>query len=172
MILLRDKEILELNIIENGVNTKVSVNEQGARIASYGIEPFGYTFRLKDVFDADYIFYDISGRSYVMLYPSKHIIGVTVESVNMPKDVTVLGFTGKSSYVCRKGIILHTTQVEPGYKGTLTLGMTNLSDLPVEIYLNEGVMQANFIKVEEAPDTSYVGYYGEGRGIESAIHQK
>lgn len=159
MKILTDREIKERNIIVDGVDHKVSTTPGGVRCASYGLEPLGYTFRCSAEGDSVPTTYmDEDGREFFYLPAGKHATLFTVESVDMPDNVTILNFTGKSTYVCRNGCIMHSTQVEPGFKGKLVFGITNLQSDTVKIYIGEGILQANFIETDR-PETTYEGHY-------------
>ena len=61
---------------------------------------------------------------------------------------------GKSTYA-RCGIILNTTPFEPGWRGYVTLELTNSTPLPARIYANEGIGQVLFFESDEECETSY-----------------
>src|SRR5262249_56150140 len=58
-------------------------------------------------------------------------------------------------FVHNCGIILNTTPFEPGWRGYVTLELTNSTPLPARIYANEGIGQVLFFESDEACETSY-----------------
>ena len=58
-------------------------------------------------------------------------------------------------FVHNCGIILNTTPFEPGWRGYVTLELTNSTPLPARIYANEGIGQVLFFESDEECETSY-----------------
>jgi dCTP deaminase len=58
-------------------------------------------------------------------------------------------------FVHNCGIILNTTPFEPGWRGYVTLELTNSTPLPARIYANEGIGQVLFFESDEDCETSY-----------------
>src|SRR6266542_92322 len=73
----------------------------------------------------------IEGDNPFILHPGEFALAVTVERVEIPDDL-VGRLDGKSS-LGRLGLIVHSTAgfVDPGFKGRLTLELTNIINLPV-----------------------------------------
>lgn len=82
--------------------------------------------------------------SFFILPAHTYALGVVQEYLELPEDVTAF-FIGKSSYA-RCGIIVNTTPGEAGWKGYLTLEISNSSGADVRIYADEGICQALFFK--------------------------
>ena len=68
-----------------------------------------------------------------VIHPGEFVLGRTGESVELPDDI-VARIEGKSS-LGRLGLIVHATAgfVDPGFKGTLTLEITNLTRVPIKL---------------------------------------
>lgn len=79
---------------------------------------------------------------FFILPAHTYALGVTVEKIKLPRDITAL-FIGKSTYA-RCGIIVNTTPGEAGWEGYLTLEISNSSGADCRIYANEGIAQALF----------------------------
>lgn len=78
----------------------------------------------------------------ITLHPGKFIIGSTLEYVSIPADLECQ-VEGRSSWA-RLGLIIATaTTVEPGYKGIITLELSNNGTIPIE--LHPGLKIANLI---------------------------
>ncbi len=79
-----------------------------------------------------------------ILHPGEFILGSTLEHIEIPDDV-VARLEGKSS-LGRIGLLIHSTAgyVDPGWKGHLTLELTNVSRLPVTLYYGMRIGQISF----------------------------
>src|SRR3990172_7545275 len=105
-------------------------------LPSYGLEPFGYTFRLdglklliftgitSELIDplepniADHI--TLEAQDYFTFPPHSHAVGVSYEKFYIPDNTIALVY-GKSTYA-RHGILVNCTPLEPGWEGYITLG--------------------------------------------------
>jgi dCTP deaminase len=85
--------------------------------------------------------------SYFILPPFGYCLGVAVEHLALPRDVTVVA-VGKSTYA-RAGIMANITPAEAGWEGHLTLEISNCTPLFNKIYANEGICQLLFYRGEE-----------------------
>jgi dCTP deaminase len=100
--------------------------------------------------------------------PHGFVLAQSAETWAIPADVYVL-VVGKSTYA-RLGLIVNCTPMEPGWRGVLTLELSNTTDLPITVYPGEGIAAAIFFKGER-PIVSYAdraGKYQDQRGIEQA----
>lgn len=104
----------------------------------------------------------------VVVHPGEFILGSTLETVNVPKDL-VARVEGRSSYG-RLGIIIHATAgfVDPGFEGDITLEIQNLGNAPVKLYPEDRVCQIVFETMTsdaenpygDKKDTKYMGQTG------------
>ena len=90
--------------------------------------------------------------AYFILPARSYGLGVAVEELHLPSDVTAI-CVGKSTYA-RCGIIANVTPAEAGWKGHLTLEFSNSSAADCRIYASEGVVQMLFFRGEPC-GTSY-----------------
>ena len=69
-----------------------------------------------------------------VIHPGEFCLGRTLEWVELPDDI-VARIEGKSS-LGRLGLIVHATAgfCDPGWKGTLTLELNNLTRVPIKLY--------------------------------------
>ena len=69
-----------------------------------------------------------------MLHPGEFVLGSTLEHIELPSHL-VARLEGKSS-LGRIGLLIHSTAgyVDPGWKGHLTLELSNVSSLPITLY--------------------------------------
>jgi dCTP deaminase len=83
----------------------------------------------------------------ITLHPNKFIIGSTLEYVSIPYDLECQ-VEGRSSWA-RLGLIIATaTTVEPGYKGIITLELSNVGNVPIQLYPGIKIAQIIFHKIE------------------------
>lgn len=84
------------------------------------------------------------GSEYGIIPPNGYMLGHTLESFDIPRDVMVTAL-GKST-MARVGIMVNVTPIEAGFKGTVVLELANQTPSPVRIYVNEGIAQFLFFK--------------------------
>jgi len=82
--------------------------------------------------------------NYILIPPNSFVLGETIETFNIPRDVLAICL-GKSSYA-RCGIIVNVTPLEPEWRGKVTVEISNTSPLPARIYAGEGIMQVLFLR--------------------------
>jgi dCTP deaminase len=157
------------------------------KVISYGLSSYGYDIRLSS---KDFkIFRHIPGTvinpkrfnpenlekarlhcgeegDYFILPGHSYGLGVAVEKLNMPSDVTAICM-GKSTYA-RCGVIANITPVEAGWQGHLTLEFSNSSSADCRVYINEGVVQLLFLKGERCA-TTYEDRAGKYQGQQEEI---
>ena len=93
-------------------------------------------------------------QSFV-IQPGEFVLGTTMESVEMPDDL-VARIEGKSS-LGRLGLIVHATAgfVDPGFKGNLTLEITNLTRVPIVLWPGKPIAQLSFMALDQAAERPY-----------------
>jgi dCTP deaminase len=87
------------------------------------------------------------GESFV-IHPGEFCLGRTLEWVELPDDI-VARIEGKSS-IGRLGLIVHATAgfCDPGWKGTLTLELNNLTRVPIKLYPGLPIAQLSFMALD------------------------
>ncbi|MCX6807591.1 MAG: dCTP deaminase [Patescibacteria group bacterium] len=87
--------------------------------------------------------------------PGEFVLGATVEHITLPNDI-VARVEGRSSFG-RLGLIIHATAgfVDPGFSGTITLEISNLSPIPIAIYPGTRIGQFAFNQMSSPADISY-----------------
>ncbi len=108
-----------------------------------------------------------------VIHPGEFVLGVTEEHVTIPDDV-VARIEGKSS-LGRLGLIVHATAgfVDPGFEGTLTLEITNLTRVPIKLYSGLPIAQLSFMELDQPAEVPYghpdLGshYHGQVEATES-----
>ena len=164
----------------------------GSRIISAGASSYGYDMRLAD--DGFRIFSSVYGleidpkhfdensliepalytaednSKYYLLPPHHYGLGVTVETFKMPRNVTGIAL-GKSTYA-RAGLLVNTTPLEAGWTGRLVVEIANLANLPLRVYVNEGIGQILFFESDEACAVSYSDRGGKYQGQTGLTYAK
>ncbi len=112
-----------------------------------------------------------------ILHPGEFVLGQTLEWVELPDDL-VARLEGKSS-LGRLGLLIHSTAgyVDPGWRGTLTLELSNVANLPIALYAGMRIGQISFFRmsspVERPYGSSELGskYQGQSQPTASAFHR-
>ncbi len=83
-----------------------------------------------------------------VIHPGEFCLGRTLEWVELPDDI-VARIEGKSS-LGRLGLIVHATAgfCDPGWKGTLTLELNNLTRVPIILYAGLPIAQLSFMALD------------------------
>jgi dCTP deaminase len=94
------------------------------------------------------------GESFV-IHPGEFVLGRTEERVEIPDDI-VARIEGKSS-LGRLGLIVHATAgfVDPGFQGTLTLEITNLTRVPIVLWPGKPIAQLSFMTLDRPAERPY-----------------
>ena len=90
-----------------------------------------------------------------VIHPGEFCLGRTEEWVELPDDI-VARIEGKSS-LGRLGLIVHATAgfVDPGFKGTLTLEITNLTRVPIILWPGKPIAQLSFMTLDRPAERPY-----------------
>ena len=112
-----------------------------------------------------------------ILHPGEFVLGQTTEWVELPDDL-VARLEGKSS-LGRLGLLIHSTAgyVDPGWKGTLTLELSNVANLPIALYAGMKIGQISFFHMSSPVERPYGSpslgskYQGQAEPTASAFHQ-
>lgn len=112
----------------------------------------------------DYI--TIDDVEFIDLPPGAFCLGVTMELISLPRDVTVVCM-GKST-VARAGVIVTVTPLEAGWEGYVTLEITNTNSVPVRLYSGMGITQLQcYHHEQEQCEVSYADRKGKYMGQEN-----
>ena len=100
-----------------------------------------------------------SGEKFI-LHPNDFVLGTTVERVEIPDDI-IAHVEGRSS-LGRLAIVVHATAglCDPGYRGQITLELSNLGSAPVALTPGMRVSQLTFTTLSAPADRPY----GSARG--------
>jgi dCTP deaminase len=97
----------------------------------------------------------VAGEEGFVIHPGEFCLGRTLEWVELPEDV-VARIEGKSS-LGRLGLIVHATAgfIDPGWKGTLTLELNNLTRVPIKLYPELLIAQLSFMALDRPAERPY-----------------
>ena len=171
---------LEENLLEPFTPHLVRKLKTEQPILSYGLSSYGYDIRLSSkefwifkhvpgkVLDPKNfnaanlepaeLFTDPNGSKFFILPAHSYGLGVAIEKLKMPDNITCLAI-GKSTYA-RCGIIANTTPAEAGWQGHLTLEFSNSSGADCRVYAQEGIVQLLFFEGEPC-QTTYAQRFGK-----------
>ncbi len=95
-----------------------------------------------------------------LVHPGEFVLATTLEHVEIPNDL-LARLEGRSS-IGRLGIVIHSTAgfIDPGFKGKITLEISNLGHIAVALYPRMRICHLAF---EEMSSPVRAGY-GEKRG--------
>lgn len=109
---------------------------------SYGLGPAGYDIRVAE------------GE---ILRPGQFWLASSVEHFRMPNDV--LAYVKDKSTWARRGICVQNTVIEPGWRGYLTLEITNHGYDYIRFRSGDPIAQIVFHRLEQATEAPYSGKY-------------
>lgn len=105
----------------------------------------------------------------VLVPPHGYVLGSTYERFSIPRHLSV-DCLGKSTYA-RCGVIINVTPLEPGWRGYLTVEISNSSPCPVKLFVMEGLAQLRFHLLTAPPEKDYAekgGKYQNQQGVTPA----
>ena len=90
-----------------------------------------------------------------LLLPGRFALASTAETIRVP-DFLVGRIEGKST-LARRGLVVHSTAgfIDPGFGGTLTLELSNVSAWPIELTPGMKIAQISFEYVDGVVDNPY-----------------
>jgi dCTP deaminase len=112
-----------------------------------------------------------------ILHPGEFVLGQTLEWTELPNDL-VARLEGKSS-LGRLGLLIHSTAgyVDPGWKGNLTLELSNVANLPIALYYGMKIGQISYFRMSSPVERPYGSpelgskYQGQSEPTASAFHR-
>lgn len=160
----------EKGMIQPFVPHQVTSNDRG-KVVSFGLTSFGYDIRLGSTFveyQPNHAPNDPKDPSALrtatfitdayVIKPGAFVLTHSAEYFNIPSDIVGV-CVGKSTYA-RLGVHILVTPLEPGWRGYLTIEISNLSNVPVKLYAGEGIAQIMFYE-GDVPWTTYADRGGK-----------
>ena len=119
---------------------------------------------------------EIRDEQPFILHPGEFVLGNTLERITL-SDSIVARLEGKSS-LGRIGLLIHSTAgfVDPGWDGTLTLELSNVSRLPLTLYKGMPIGQISFQYLSTPAENPYGSaalrsrYQGQTKPTASRAH--
>jgi dCTP deaminase len=98
---------------------------------------------------------EVKSDEAFILHPGEFVLGSTFEFVTLPDDVAAR-LEGKSS-LGRLGLLTHSTAgfVDPGFKGHVTLELSNTATLPIKLWPGMKIGQLCFFKLTSPSEFPY-----------------
>lgn len=158
------------SIRERGIFTPFSERAK-QRGMSYGLSQAGYDVRI----DLRNVTGIALGRREgtqcedwsVTLEPGAFLLAATIEHFDMPGDV--VGIVHDKSTWARQGLAVQNTVCEPGWRGYLTIELTNHGRTPIVIHQGDPIAQIVLHLTDRSVERPYDGkYQDQERGPQSA----
>lgn len=131
---------------------------------SYGLSAAGYDIRVGKIDRQEWVKNDeyvktekeASVQSY-LVKPMDFVLLSSLEYLEIPHDVQV--FVHDKSTLARKGLALQNTVLEPGWRGYITLELSNHGPESVRIRVGQPIGQLVFHLLDVPTELPYVGKY-------------
>jgi deoxycytidine triphosphate deaminase len=111
----------------------------------------------------------LENQPEIIIKPGEYYLVQTFESVNTPQDLMPLVFPRSSLF--RAGLLLLNSKTDPGYKGVLTMGLTNLSPFEVKLQMGARICNMVFFRIE-GKTVNYRGQHQGGRVSPHEVEQQ
>jgi dCTP deaminase len=108
---------------------------------TFGLGPAGYDVRIAET----------------VVVGAKFVLASTLECFDMPTDL--LGQVTDKSTWARRGVAVQNTIIEPGWRGYLTVELTNHGGAPIKIQAGDPIAQIIFFRLEAPTKCPYQGKY-------------
>ena len=101
--------------------------------------------------------YDVRISETLWLPSQGFVLAATLERFSMPNDL--VGQVCDKSTWARQGVAVQNTIIEPGWRGWLTLELTNHADRPFAILKGTPIAQIIFMQLTSPTEMPYDGKY-------------
>ncbi|PKL58463.1 MAG: dCTP deaminase [Methanomicrobiales archaeon HGW-Methanomicrobiales-5] len=109
--------------------------------------------------------YDLRAAGDIALEQGVCTLVPTLEWVELPLDIA--GTLRCRSSMGRRGVLLGAGFVDPGFRGQLTLCLTNLGSEQIHVQKNDRIVQMVLHEVRDGT-RSYTGRYQDSKGVVEA----
>ncbi|MEO9872406.1 dCTP deaminase [Ekhidna sp.] len=109
------------------------------------------------------------GETFV-LYPNQTVLAISLEYLKLPNDISLL--LGLRSSYSRLG--LHSSSMfQPGYVGCLSIEITNVNKIPINVTVGSRLFQGRFVSMNEKSNYFHKKrkYSCQTRPKVSALHE-
>lgn len=109
--------------------------------------------------DTDTTLVTVAEGEKFIIHPNDFVLGTTMENVELPANIA--GRIDGRSSLGRIGIIVHSTagHVDPGWKGRLTLEISNIGKLPIALIPGMRFCCLMFEEISSPVEKTYKGKY-------------
>ena len=107
--------------------------------------------------------YDLRLSADVALGPSEHRLVATIERVEL--DSGLVGILHIRSSLAREGILASLALVDPGFKGQLTISLSNTGSKTIQLKAGERFVQLTVLRLGKRAATPYEGRYQNSLGV-------
>lgn len=116
--------------------------------------------------------YDSFTASECFVGPGQFVLASTVESIAL--DNTIYGRVEGKSSLGRLGLLVHSTAgfIDPGFQGTVTLEISNVSPLPIKLYEGMPICQLAIGHLNNPATRYYDGKYQGQSGPKGSSYHK
>lgn len=95
-----------------------------------------------------------------MLAATEEVVKITGEGIALPDDPSWRGLAGRvegKSSLGRIGLLIHSTAgyIDPGFRGNITLELSNVSNLPIRLTPGMRICQIQFLLLSSPPERPY-----------------
>ena len=154
-MILSDKDIRDAVATEHGGICIEPFSEQLVQPASYDLRVGNQAATTSNKKVTDLV-----KEGFVEIKPGDFVIVITYERLTL--SARHVGRFGLTSTYARKGLIATVgPQIDPGFRGRLTVGLTNLSTKPIALPYKDVFLTVELHSLEQAVDTPYAGPYQE-----------
>jgi dCTP deaminase len=101
--------------------------------------------------------YDISIAESVLVEPGQFVLASAREAFNLPTNV--VGIVHDKSSLAREGLAVQNTVLEPGWRGFITLELSNHWSRLIVLSAGDAVAQVIFHWLDEPTELPYRGKY-------------
>lgn len=109
---------------------------------TFGLGPAGYDVRIAEA---------------LTILPGEFHLASTIEHFTMPNDH--LAMVADKSTWAREGLAVQHTVIEPGWRGWLTLELTNHGPDPITLHCGHPIAQIVFHRLDQPTELPYNGRY-------------
>ena len=101
---------------------------------------------------------NLATKGFVEVKPGDFVIVSTLETIQL--DDRHVGRFGLTSSHARRGLIATVgPQIDPGFRGRLTIGLTNLSTKPITVAYRDAFLTVEFHRLDQPVERPYSGQY-------------
>ena len=113
--------------------------------------------------------YDLRLSSDKVLGPSEHCLVATMEKVELGGDL--VGILHIRSSLAREGILASLALVDPGFRGQLTISLSNSGRKTVQLKRGERFVQLTVLRLGKPAAKMYKGRYQDSHGVVDSRRQ-